>query len=170
MRGQKGDWGFRKAAATLCVPCIPVLEVSRVRDALGFCETHPDTNVDGDVANDRKHADAPMLDLRLAHPVQREVAAQAERVEANITGHGAVQTGRLLEEWEGLRLGHHRDGRALRRERSRQGGREGERRGGERQHSWSAGLCSNLVCSLPPRWAAAKTIKGGEDDLTVDER
>ena len=68
----------------------------------------------GDEADNREHRLAAVHQLRLAHVV--EVAAElgdrraeAERVEANIPGHRAVERRRLLEEGDrGRFLDHHR--------------------------------------------------------------
>jgi len=101
--------------------------------------------VDRDVAEEGEHADAAVLQLGLAHPLDVVRAAQLQRVEAIVAGHGAVEVSRHSEEGDGLALAlggeaaglvdqHRRrrgaqaggGHRALHREGGREGGRDGE--------------------------------------------
>ena len=97
----------------------------------------------GDEADNREHRLAAVHQLRLAHVV--EVAAElgdrraeAERVEANIPGHRAVERRRLLEEGDrGRFLDHHRlHGGAS----HRHGAGEGRSGGDDREHARPASL------------------------------
>ena len=45
----------------------------------------------GPEAEAAKHADAAVLELSLTEPLQIEVVGEAEGIEANVTGHGAVE-------------------------------------------------------------------------------
>eukprot|EP00961_Rhodomonas_salina_P004375 59983-Rhodomonas_salina.1 len=57
----------------------------------------------GDEAQAAEHADAAVLQLSLAQPLQVEVVGEAERVEANVTSHGTVKRGRARQERHGVR-------------------------------------------------------------------
>eukprot|EP00961_Rhodomonas_salina_P079658 1070445-Rhodomonas_salina.2 len=57
----------------------------------------------GDEPEAAEHADAPVLELSLAQPLQVEVVREPERVEADVTGHGAVKRGRAGEEGHRVR-------------------------------------------------------------------
>ncbi len=50
-----------------------------------------------------EHADAAVLELSLAEPLKVEIVGEAKGVEADITGHGAVEGGGAREERHGLR-------------------------------------------------------------------
>ena len=84
--------------------------VRRERRILGAREL--DAQVHGNPANPRKHADAAVLQLRLAHPLNVLRGRQTHGVKAHITDHAAQVSG-LLHERERLALHHQRSGAAL---------------------------------------------------------
>mmetsp|Transcript_5063 Transcript_5063/g.16658 ORF Transcript_5063/g.16658 Transcript_5063/m.16658 type:complete len:224 (+) Transcript_5063:129-800(+) len=97
--------------------------------------------VDSDVPNPSEHADAPVLQLGLTHPLDVEGAGEVERVEPLVASHAAVEGSRRIHEGQSLRLHAHRRRRRPPSAHSRQAGVEGEAVDREREH----------VCSSPAK-------------------
>ncbi len=58
----------------------------------------------GDDTEGSEHANTSVLELSLTEPLQVEVVAESEGIEANIASHGAVQHGRAGQEGHGVGL------------------------------------------------------------------
>lgn len=81
-----------------------------------------------------EHADAPVLQLGLTHPLDVEGAGEVERVEPLVASHAAVEGSRRIHEGQSLRLHAHRRRRRPPSAHSRQAGVEGEAVDREREH------------------------------------
>mmetsp|Transcript_25317 Transcript_25317/g.60851 ORF Transcript_25317/g.60851 Transcript_25317/m.60851 type:complete len:228 (-) Transcript_25317:44-727(-) len=127
----------------MAVPELP----ERVGLALGrggLASRRGSEELDLEEARYGEHGDAAVLELGLAEPVEVYAdvvdVGQAEGVEANVSGHGAVEERRPVQEGEGSALlGIEGDGRASRWGRGEGGGRSGEEGEGKLHHGCDLG-------------------------------